>query len=427
MINTAKMSFSNIIMYLLPIVVTPILSRLYSPDSFGEWGVFSSFITILTVGLFLGLDNTIVKAKDNQLKGIIALCLFVGILVSLVTGGIFLIGNLLNLRFFATFPCADMLFLYLFFYVLYTIFFNLCNRFEMYGVIASVNVVQGLSQSVFRILLGMFCVTAINGLIIGTTIAEGVSAILLVVYLILYKVKIGGYNITRNYFKKLLCEYKNFPLYDAPSSVLAFAAFNLPTIILAMYFDKASIGCFSIVLQLLLLPMSFIGNAIGKVYYQEICKDGDVANRTNKVVRITAVISFLPMFILACGGDKIVVWFLGSEWETAGNVALCLSLWSFPTILTQPLIPLFRALNSQRYLLLFDVMYFICGIGSILVCCQFIDNLFVILIVYAVVCAIVKLMMFMKIIKLGNVYMASWMRVLPLWLISCVILLFRLL
>jgi O-antigen/teichoic acid export membrane protein len=133
------------------------------------------------------------------------------------------------------------------------------------------------------------------------------------------------------------------------------------------------------------------------------------------------------MFILACGGDKIVVWFLGSEWETAGNVALCLSLWSFPTILTQPLIPLFRALNSQRYLLLFDVMYFICGIGSILVCCQFIDNLFVILIVYAVVCAIVKLMMFMKIIKLGNVYMASWMRVLPLWLISCVILLFRLL
>ena len=49
-----KLSFGNIIMYILPFLVTPILSRLYEKEDFGEWGVFSSFISIVTVLIFLG-------------------------------------------------------------------------------------------------------------------------------------------------------------------------------------------------------------------------------------------------------------------------------------------------------------------------------------------------------------------------------------
>ena len=70
-LNTAKMSFSNILLYLLPVIVTPILSRLYGPEPFGEWGVFSSFITIITIGIFLGFENTIVKAEEKNIKNII--------------------------------------------------------------------------------------------------------------------------------------------------------------------------------------------------------------------------------------------------------------------------------------------------------------------------------------------------------------------
>ena len=47
--DSLKLSSGNVLMYLIPMVVTPILSRLYTPEQFGEWGIFSSTITIIEV------------------------------------------------------------------------------------------------------------------------------------------------------------------------------------------------------------------------------------------------------------------------------------------------------------------------------------------------------------------------------------------
>ena len=68
LLNTLKMSMSNIIMLLLPIVVTPILSRLYLPSDFGDWGVFSSFVSIYTLALFAGYENAIVKVTEEEIS-----------------------------------------------------------------------------------------------------------------------------------------------------------------------------------------------------------------------------------------------------------------------------------------------------------------------------------------------------------------------
>ena len=63
--NTLKMSSSNVLMYFVPVIVTPILTRLFAQEAFGEWGVFSSVIAILGVGMFWGYENAIVKAHDE--------------------------------------------------------------------------------------------------------------------------------------------------------------------------------------------------------------------------------------------------------------------------------------------------------------------------------------------------------------------------
>ena len=63
--NTMKLSLSNTVMFLLPIIVTPILSRLYSQENYGDWGIFSSAYMIVNALLFLSYENTIVKTKDE--------------------------------------------------------------------------------------------------------------------------------------------------------------------------------------------------------------------------------------------------------------------------------------------------------------------------------------------------------------------------
>ena len=429
-LNTAKMSFSNILMYLLPIIVTPILSRLYGPEPFGEWGVFSSFIAIVTIGIFLGFENTIVKAEKSDVKNILRLCLIISLFICILIAFVFYLGSKLYIPFFIGFPTPWIMVIYLVVYSIYTISYNLCNRYEQFSSLAISHIVLGVSQALFRIFFGIVAVTAVNGLILGTTTAEVFAMIFLLFCIAKTSPNWKKQIISVSKIKYIITRYKNFPIYDAPSSMMSFAAFNLPIIILAYYFDKQSIGCYSMVLQLLLLPMSFVGSAIGKVYYQELCQQAQTSDQikdtTAKVVRITAFISILPLLFIACGGDKIIVLFLGAKWVVAGNVALCLSLWSFPTILTQPLLPLFRTLDKQKVLLYYDFAYFVLGIGSILLLCCFDFNLYIILTTYSIVCFIVKISLFKRILLLSDLKWMAFQKFVPLWLFSIVVLIVRL-
>ena len=417
-------------MYMLPIVVTPILTRLYTPESFGEWGIFSSFVSITSIGIFLGLENVIIQAKEEQLSDIILLCLIISTGIIVIISIVFWGGTIGGISFFKDFPNTYLLAIYLFLYCLYTIFYNLNNRYEQYYTLSFANIVKGCSQAILRIILAFLCLHIINGLILGTTIAEGITALFL--FLFLFKTPIMNMKLQFQYkrLKHLLFQYKNFPLYDAPSSILSFSAFNLPVIILSLYFNKAEIGCFSIILQLLLMPMSLIGSAIGKVYYQRLSKFNNNANDTNiathEVLRILVIISVLPLLFIVCGGDKLIILFLGNQWQTAGNVAICLALWSFPTILTQPLLPLFRVLNKQRTLLLYDAFYFLLGVGTIMFFCQFTDNLYLILTLFSTACFVVKFLLFEKIITISQISLKSYIRILPLWGVALIVLILRL-
>ncbi len=420
--NTLKISASNMVMYLLPLIVTPILSRLYSPSQYGEWGIFSSFISIICLAQFAGIDNTLIKCEEDETEPLTTLCAILGFLFTFIVAFAFYIGTKLDLSFFVYFPNKTLLVVYLLIYIFYTIGFNLCNRQEKYNTLSIANVVQGGSQAFFRIAFGIIGILVFNGLILGTTIA-----LLNVSVFLFIRLKATKFSICRKNWwaqvRKLIVKYRKFPLYDAPSSILSFAAFNLPTLILAYYFGKQDIGCFSMVMQLLLIPMSLVGSAMGRVFYQEICKENTsqfTQHTTERMIKTLGFISILPLLFLVCGGDKILVWFLGAKWGNAGMIALSLALWSFPTILTQPLLPLFRYKNKQNIMLLYDVLYFIFGIGSIFVCCTLKLSLIPILMIFSISCCLVKMFLFIQLVSIGEVRWRLVVRYIPLWTIAII-------
>ena len=175
--NSAKISVSNIIMYMLPLAVTSILARLYTPEDFGEWGVFSSFAAIVNIGLFMGFDNVIIQAKEEEVSHITKLSFTISICFLSLIAILFYFGIKGGIRFFTDFPTPQILVLYLLLYSIYTIIYNLANRYEQYFTLSFSNIVQGGSQAIFRILLAFICLTTVNGLILGTTIALGITAI----------------------------------------------------------------------------------------------------------------------------------------------------------------------------------------------------------------------------------------------------------
>lgn len=430
--NTLKMSSTNVLMYFLPVIVTPILSRLYTKEAFGEWGVFSSVILILDVALFLGYENAIVKTEnENDARHVGIICLLISLIIVALTFIVFSVGNVAGIAFFRTFPQQMLLYLYLIFHAFYMILYNLCNRQEKYNGLAISHVVRGGGQAVLRIIFGLVVLASVNGLILGTTLAQGLTAVFLVFCLREFLKASGWSDISKKRIKELIVINRRFPLFDAPATMLSVAAFQSPTLVLSQFFSKGEIGCFSIVIQLLLMPISLIGSAMGKVYYQQLCRvqnDAEaIRNISKKVVDTVCILAILPLLFLAVGGDKLLVIFLGEQWFTAGGVALCLALWSFPTILTQPLIPLYRTLDRQKNLLIFNAIYFVSGIGAILIGCLTGQTLFTILFIYSIVAMICIFSMFLNLLKLCGLKLRNLNKyVICLWIVSIIVLLVRL-
>ena len=422
---------SNIIMLLLPIVVTPILSRLYLPSDFGDWGVFSSFVSIYTLALFAGYENALVKVTEEEISYTATLCIIISLLITIATTLAFYFSYTEQIKFSKNFPSIGLLFFYLIAYALHTVFSNMCNRYGRYSGIAIENIILGSSQAGFRILFGILVLSNINGLMLGTTLAQMVTAIFLFIYLLYIKKYKQLWAFDLQKMKAIIIKYKNFVVYDAPSSILCFAGFNIPLLVLVAHFNKATIGSYSIILQLLLLPMTIIGSAIGRIYYEQLCSDNTENNRlriqqrTIQVGKVVSLISFLPMLFLACGGDKIIILFLGPKWTISGGIALCLAFWSFPTILTQPLIPLFRYLNKQRILFYYNSIYATISIGSIIIACNMSNNIYHILTLYTFTCSLVNLAMFFHILRLANISPFVFKRYIPFWILSSTILILR--
>lgn len=425
--NTIKLSSSNVILYFIPLVVTPILSRIYGPEPFGEWGIFSSVYVIANMTVFLGLENAIVKARTNEeAVDISILGVIVAFTLITVLYAIFLIGKWLNINFFETFPNIHLLALCLYVTALCNVFSNISNRLELYGWMSISNVILGGSQAALRIIFGTVLIVSVNGLILGTVMAQIINLIFFV-FLLAYMSNIKPskkVNLTSliDTFK----DNKRFPLYDAPANILSFAAFNLPILVLSVYFDKAEIGCYSMAVHLMLMPMSFIGAAMGRVYYRQLsinfADKAQIRLITIKVLKITALLAILPTMFIVLGGDKIIVLFLGDKWETAGYVALSLSLWSFSTVLTQPLLPILRQFDKQSILLKYNLLYFAGGIGSIFIMVQITSDLFGILLLYSLLCSVAKMCLFREVLSTAGITMSVINKnVKLLWLLTFVL------
>ena len=378
--DTLKLSSSNILLFFLPLLITPVLSRLYTPDDYGEWGIFSSVYMIVNYVLFMSYENAIVKSNDdNEIPDLCALCIIwaFGVIFSLCF--LFGIGYVLNISFFTSYPRFDLLVLLLCVGCLQNLSNALANRFQYFGAMSISNIVNGFAQAGFRILFGMAAIV-ISGLIVGVVLAHTIAALVLI-FTLREIIKVVNFKqISFSGIKRVAVQYKKFPLFDAPANLLKFASFQLVVIILALYFTRAEIGCYSMIHQFVLLPVSFVGSAISNVYYRKVSVVADIPSEIRKLTmqvgKITAGMCMLPALFLILGGDRFLVWFLGNQWTTAGMMALCMSISSIAIILTEALIPIYRTLNLQNIRFRFELFQLVFSLGGLIIVCAVSHNLY---------------------------------------------------
>lgn len=408
--NTLKLSSSSALLMLLPLIVTPILSRLYSPADYGDWGVFSSVFYVINSFLFLSYENTIVKSgNEEEVPNLIGICVIVSSIVILLTVLTFTIGKLIGVEFFCSFPSVRLLVLLLSAQAIHVIANNIANREKKYGLMSIANIVGGTSQAAFRVTLGVYPIVA-YGLIVGNVIAQVVTTLFIVVCL-LRSVQIEWNYLSLKRLTNLAKVNKKFPLFDAPARFVELSLANIALIIMTFFWDKSEIGSYSMVTQFVLLPISIVGTSMGNVFYKELCESAGqpdvIALTTQRASKITFLLSFLPLLFFVVGGDYLLTFVLGQKWVAAGKIAICICVYSVPLILSEPLLPIFRSLDRQELRFRLNVLNFILSLGSLFATAALTHNLYLSLLVYSMFSGFVRYLMYFTILKLANVRLQS--------------------
>lgn len=364
------LSTSTLTGQILGFLVTPVLSRLYSPADFGLFQLFVSIVGMISPIACLSYYNAILlPERDEDSANIVVLCLCIVVFTALAAA-VFLffsssyIETAFNAPGFSGYlsliPLAVIFstFAYIFGYWL--------SRKEEFGTIAKANIYSSFTGKGVSAGYGFISPSPL-GLILGTIVNDGTICFILGKKMLADMAIFSKTSYAR--IKELAIRYKKFPLYSMGSDTLGVASVQIAPFILALFFSPVIVGFYSMAYLILRLPSKLIGNAIGTVFFQKASSEKNLTGGVDAVVKaVHSRLISLGMFaclIVMIIGPELFSFVLGSRWITAGVYAQIFAPWFFVSFISAPLGYIFSVLEKQSASLWFSLLLLISSLVAL--------------------------------------------------------------
>jgi len=327
--NVLILSGGTVIAQILPIIVSPILSRIYSPSDFGILALFVSITSIISVIANGRYELAIMlPEKDEDAINVAAVGFIFNIFVSII----FLIVIILFKKPLLRLLKAESLSFWIYFAPLtvfliglFTILNYTNNRFKLYKDISKATIFKGIIVSTIQLIMG-FLKAGASGLISGQIISQAVANTKL-----FFNIKNTGLlkEIKKEKIKEVAKKYSNFPKYSMWAALLNTSGYQITNILISAFFGSYYLGQYYMAFRILGIPSIFIGSAISQVFFkqatEEVQKTGKAINTFKSTLKKLLIISlptFLFIFIFIKPLFPIV---FGKTWKDAGLYAMILT------------------------------------------------------------------------------------------------------
>ena len=359
--NVLKLVSGSVIAQALGILLVPIITRLYSPGDYGAFQVFLSISSILAVLSCLSYQLAIMLPKeDKDSANIVTLCIALVSIISVVSGGVFIllsgwVGETLNT------PDLSQYLIFLpvvvFLNGLFVVVNYWLSRRVRFGTLATAQVANSVSSKFVQIGTGFGSASPL-GLILG--LIAGYGAALLVMLRGIREDLPLFRSVSLSRITYLAKRYRRFPLFTSWSTVANSASLQVAPLMLASFFNPAIVGFYGVAHMVVNMPMSLIGSATGQVYFQKASEEkirtGSVKTVVREVHQRLVSIGIFPILILMIIGEELFALVLGAQWAMAGGYARILAPWLLLVFIASPLSTIFSVLERQTIGLAFNLM-----------------------------------------------------------------------
>lgn len=363
---------------LVALLALPLLTRLYTPEEFGLFAVFSAILSVGATIVCLRYELAIVLPKTNRAALLVfRLCLLATLFVSALAG----------ISFFFTYDTLKALYgqsapnwlvlipLSMFVGGMYKAATFWHTRLKNYKRLAYSKVSQSVPQTLIQLLLG-FTPLGLGGLVIGEIFGKLCGTATL--WLNNSGLIIFDRSTTPQRLKKVANTYRSFPLVSSWSVVVNQLGAVAPALVIASYFGVEMAGWYAMAQRVLAVPMDLVGQAILSLYVGEasqIIRENPSQTKFLywKFLRKMFLLGAVPVIVVLAAGDWLFLNILGNDWATAAIYAKILVFGFWFRFAISPLSQTLNMIGRQDIQLYWDLsrLFLVIGCFSLVVAYDF--------------------------------------------------------
>lgn len=308
----------------LPIIASPLLTRLYTPQDFGRLSLFTALVSSVGMAVCGRYDMAmLLPRRGGPARQLFGLALWVGLLFSAAWLLVALAASDSLRRAIGAESIGGWLYMVplgLFLTGVRTTLGYWANRRGDFRALVRAQWSQAVIVVIVGLGLGVFG-TGFPGLLaanlLGLLVGAGQLAYL-------FRRELSASSLAWSRAKKALARrYKDYPLYSASSAVVDGVTMSLPVFFLAHHFPDGTLGLYALVLRVANAPLSFISSAVGQVHIKRIVQllhDGqDPGAYLKRVALWLALVAAIPTLLLMPFAPWLFAQVFGAAWREAGD------------------------------------------------------------------------------------------------------------
>lgn len=357
----------------ITVLISPILTRIYSPDDFGVFGVYASILGVITAVAILRYDYAIPLPEDDETAAnVLALCFMLLLGITVVSW--FVIQGLG--RQIVAWANASDLERYLWLLPLgmlgagvYKILNYWAVRKRNFVRIARTRISRGVARAALQVGAG-FANSGPLGLMLGQLAGETAGSVSL--GLAAWRKNHSPFkSITLQGIRKGGWRYRRFPLFSSWASLINRLGIYLPQLLFASFYGIEVAGWFVLGQQVIESPLNLVGDSVAQVYFGEaaLLSKTNPSSMKRQFLRLTLGLA-LTGGLLIVGICALAPLFFtivfGPAWKTAGQYVQLFGLMYAVRFVVVPLSHILSILERQELQLSWDGMRLILVVGALL-------------------------------------------------------------
>ncbi len=354
--NVLTLSTGSTIAQAIPVLISPILTRIFPVADFATLTVVTALISFLGVIICGRYEIAIgLPADDKEAKQLVYLSVTISVIVASVAMLLILIFNHPLARLLNNEAAAPYLLLIPIASLMYGInqaltYWNIRNR--NYALMSSSRVSQSITNSGSSLAFG-YSGWNFNGLVIGNILGNAAA----LMYSFFRTISYGGITFKRSEFskahmKELAVKYSDLPKVNGLHATVDMLQSTGVIFIISALFGNITTGLYGLTLRILQAPLTLIGSSFSIVFYKEVSEKVTNKQRIDKLLKTTittlALISFPIFLTIMIFGPDLFEFVFGAEWRESGVYAQIMSPWLFVNFISSPVSHLPVILGKQR-------------------------------------------------------------------------------